>query len=1042
MQIETSLLNDYFKNIKKEYSTRNYTEFSFRTPFENFIKSLDKDYDVHQEQKRMRGVGAPDFKAFRKAVNVGYIETKDLGLNLDEIIKTEQLGKYIRGIDNLILTNYCQFILIRKGENIFNVNLFDITDLHGKDIKFNDDVLDRFQKLIDNFFGFKYSTIKSAPELARELSKKARLLKDIAKDQLEDDLKILNDGGTPSPVYNFYTGIQELIRDINIDDAADAYAQTITYGIFLAKTHHHEKIERANLITDIPESIALIRMIVMNILFNRSAHLDIVWIIEDIIDILNATEIEKILSDIDERGKKDKDPFLFFYEDFLQLYDPEKRKHFGEYYTPRPVVNFIVNVTNQILKDDFDKPKGLAEDGVTILDPGVGTGTFLWITYLLTFKELKDHGLKGVINQKIREHILKDFYGFEISIISYIIAHLKLTTLLGRWGYIVKNDERVQVYLTNTLERNETHSLLPFMQELSQESIKAGKIKEKPILAIIGNPPYHGLSANKGEWINELLKEGYERADGSKDDGYYKVDGKSLGEANPKWLQDDYVKFIRFAQWKIDKSGQGILAFINNHAYIDNPTFRGMRESLLQSFNRIYILNLHGNARQKEKCPDGTKDENVFDIQQGVAINIFVKNKKFTDTKVFYANLWGHRNFKFEWLDKLALDSPNWLKTINWQEVKTKSPEYYFIPRDYSCENAYNKYVKITEIFPLYSAGIVTARDDFTIKFKPEDVWTTISEFIILDPEVARKKYTLRNDVRDWKVNLAQKDVLTSGKDKEKIIPLLYRPFDTRYTYYTGNSRGFHCMPRSEVMNNMFIKDNIGLITVRKAPPNSSCNYFFISDKIISNGVIRSDNQSIDTFFPLYRYNQKGQKEPNLSTTISDKINKLYSKSISSEEILFYTYAVLYSLKYREKFSESLKSDFPRIPFVENYQLFKKLSVYGKELVDLHLMKTQFSTETKFEVQGSNIIKVVKYDDGKIYINTEQYFEGVPNNIWDFFIGGYQVLDKWLKSHKNRELSGTEIEQFLQIIEIIKKTIEIMIKIDETNFLDNISSTL
>ena len=316
--------------------------------------------------------------------------------------------------------------------------------------------------------------------------------------------------------------------------------------------------------------------------------------------------------------------------------------------------------------------------------------------------------------EKIRNHLLKHFYGFEILITPYVISHLKLTDLLQRWHYRFRDDDRIQVYLTNTLEPSEVHGLLPFLREITEESRIANQIKlQKPILVVMGNPPYAGESYNKGKWINDLLKKGYTRADGTKDDGYYKVDGKPLGEKNPKWLQDDYVKFIRYAQWKIEKNGEGIVGFITNHSYLDNPTFRGMRESLLQSFDRIYVLNLHGNALKKEKCPDGSKDENVFDIRQGVAVGIFIKNKKLGDKKVYYADLWGLREDKYYWLDRYTIDN------VEWQGVKPILPYYFFIPKDTALEEEYNKFWKITDIFPINSVGIATARDHFTIKWTP-----------------------------------------------------------------------------------------------------------------------------------------------------------------------------------------------------------------------------------------------------------------------------------------------------------------------------------
>ncbi|RLL82913.1 hypothetical protein CN13_05960 [Petrotoga sp. HKA.pet.4.5] len=1016
-------IKNYFKEVYSIYSHGDYTEWTYRTPFENFIKGLNPDYNLTQEPKRAAGLGAPDFKAFYNNRKIGFIETKDLGENLDKILETDQLKKYIESIDNLILTNYLQFVLIRKGRKVYDCNLFMLSDLDKRNLSISKEKIETFVSLINEFFEYKLPTIVLAEELAVELSKRAKLLKELAKDQLLNDLEKIKNNESPSSIYDFYLGIKELIKDVELEDCADAYAQTITYGLFLAKKSCRGKLDRRTASYYIPRNVGVIKRIFLNI-SGEEFPPNISWIVDDIIDILNAAKLEEILNKIDKRGKKDKDPIIFFYEDFLNYYEPEKRKHLGVYYTPRPVVNFIVNSVHSILKKHFDKSLGLADDSVNVLDPAIGTGTFFWITFLVALGELKNQGLRGIIFDKIENHLLKHFYGFEILITPYVISHLKITDLLQRWHYRFKDDDRIQVYLTNTLEQSEVHDPLLFMREITEESRIANQIKtEKPILVLIGNPPYSGISANKGKWIDDLLKKGYTRADGSKDDGYYKVDGNPLDEKNPKWLQDDYVKFIRYAQWKIDKNGEGVIGFITNHSYLDNPTFRGMRESLLQSFDRIFILNLHGNSLKKEKCPDGSKDENVFDIRQGVAIGIFIKNKNLREKKVYYTDLWGLREDKYRWLDRHSIDN------VNWQEVKPISPFYFFVPKDTSLEEEYNKFWKITDIFPVNSVGVVTARDHFTIKWKPEDAWTTVTEFVQMSPEEARTRFILRKDVRDWKVVFAQKDLKESGLDKNKIVPILYRPFDIRYTYYTGTSRGFHCMPRPEVMKHM-LKENLGLITVRQVA-EGIFNHAYVTNTIIESRITLS-NKGIAFLFPLYLYSdweKKANIDPDIYKTLSEK----YNKELTPEDIFYYIYAILYSPTYRKKYEEFLKHDFPRIPFVDDYEEFKKLAELGKELVELHLMRKRLPTSVKFDVIGSNIVEKVKYENGKVWINKEQYFDGVPEEIWDFYIGGYQVLDKWLKSRKNRKLESKGIEQFLQIVEIIRETIRLMKEIDKVN---------
>lgn len=1013
-------VGNYLKEVGKIYRGGDYTEMTFRTAFETLIESLNPDYDLTHEPKRITDLGAPDFKAFLGPANIGYIETKNLGENLDNVLESIQLKKYIESIDNIILTDYARFMLIRKGEKVIDFNLFSLIDLKNSRFSISDTNMNVFIELIDEFFSYKLPNIKDAEELAKELAKKAKLLKEIVKEQLTEDMRTKEESRY-SPIYDFYLGIKSLIKDINIEDGADAYAQTITYSLFLARKNSSKGIDRISAYAHIPENIGIIKQMFTSMSGSEFPS-SISWIIDDIVDILNATDMKEVFATIDKRGKKDKDPILFLYEDFLNYYDPEKKKKLGVYYTPRPVVNFIVNSTHIILKQHFNKETGLADDTVTVLDPAAGTGTFFWITYLVVLKELLNNGMRGLMDGKIHNHLLKNFYGLELLITPYVISHLKLSDLLQQWHYKFKENDRIQIYLSNTLEPSSETTLMPFMGELRFENTAAARIKStQPILAIIGNPPYAGMSANKGKWINNLLKIGYTRADGSKDDGYYTVDGEPLGEKNPKWLQDDYVKFIRFSQQKIDKNGEGVLAFITNHSYLDNPTFRGMRESLQESFDRIYVLNLHGNAKKKEKCPDGSKDENVFDIQQGVSISIFIKNSKFTDKKIFYADLWGLREDKFEWLDRHTVAN------VEWEEIEPISDFYFFVPMDTSLLSDYKKFWKIKDIFPTNVIGMFTARDPLTIQWTANDINRVIHDFANLEVEEARRNYKLQKDSSDWKISWAQNDLKSTGLDEKNIVQILYRPFDTRYTYYTGKTKGFHTRPRKKIMKNMK-QYNLGLVIGRQWGSVGSSNYdvVFVSDKIIDLNLYRRGGALI---FPLYLYEDTG-KTPNLNPDFVKYLNKKYGLKPSPEEILYYIYAILQSPKYREKYEPILRYDFPRIPFIDEYDKFKELSEIGEYLTDLHLMKNTLTVKTKFDVEGTNVVGKVKYKDKKVWINKEQYFDDVPFIAWDYHVGGYDVLNHFLKDRKGKKLTNPEIEVFLQIIEIIKLTVVIMKRID------------
>jgi hypothetical protein len=1018
---------NYFKEVQNHYKTLDTTEFTYRTPFENFIKTLHQDCHPHQGSKTEKNIGAPDFKIFKLNQKIGYVETKDLDENLDKTLRTDQLIKYIIGINNLILTNYLRFIYIRKGEKIFDLSLFTRSDLDNPKYRLSEVKIDEFNKMFDAFFNYKSQSILTSEVLATELSKRAILIRDVANEQLQEDIIKARNEENYSSIFDFYQGLQELIHDISISDAVDAYAQTIIYGLFLAKTKRKEGLSREMVERCLPKNIPVIRRVFKDI-SGTSLPPHLTWIFDEILDVLNGSDIEKIMSEIDIRGKKDRDPLMHFYEDFLRLYDPKKREKRGVYYTPRPVVNYIVKSVEWIIQNNFRKQLGFADDGVTVLDPATGTGTFLYLVYLRTFNELKDAGLKGMIKSKIKDHVLKDFYGLEILITPYIIAHLKLSLLLEKWYYDFEENERAQIYLTNSLEPIEDQEILPFMREINEERRVAHElVMKKPILAIMGNPPYHGPSANKGKWITDLLKNGYKRSDGSIDDGYYKVDSNSLNEKNPKWIQDDYVKFIRLAQWKIDKSGSGVIGYITNHTYLDNPTFVGMRQSLLRSFERIYILNLHGSKKKKEKCPDGSPDDNVFTIQQGTSIVFFIKNPEIKDRRIFYQDLYGLWQNKYNWLDR------NTIYSTEWQELNPDSPDYLFVPVDLSLEQEYKQFLNITDIFPLNNVGIVTARDKFTIKWTKDELWSTIIKFSQMDSEKARNEFNLGEDARDWKVKFAQQDLVDSGLSKEHIIPILYRPFDTRFTYFTGKSRGFLCMPRPELMKSLS-KPNIAIVTCRQLS-GGEWSHALVTNTYTESCYISNKSKEIGYIFPLYIYKNDSKKEYNVNLLILNKFAQQLNHDVAPDEIFYYIYSVLFSQKYRTKYLEFLKRKFPRIPIPNNYSAFVELTKLGKELVDLHIQKKQLPPTTRYEITGSNFVNTIKYSDNKVFINKTQYFDGIPSNIWNFYIGGYQILDKWLKYRKGRELSGSEITQFIQMIEILKETVRLMVNIDEMDFL-------
>lgn len=949
----------YYREIRKIFRKENYTEYTFRTPFQNFIQELDEKFDLFQEPKRKCDLGAPDFKAFRNGAKVGYIETKNLGNNLDEELESKQLEKYINNIDNIILSNYNRFILIRNGEKVFDFNLLNVSDLRDSEFSISKNKAEKFLEMLESFYGYEIKTIKSPEELAKELSRRARLLKDLSKKQLENDLEESKDE-EKSPVYDFYLGMREM-KDLGTEDCADAYAQTIAYGLFLAKINNKkEKIIRKTASTYVPNHIGIIKKIFRNISGDVLPS-NIGWIVEEIIDILNASEMDTIESKINSRQQKDKDPYIYFYEDFLTRFDPEKKKHLGVFYTPRPVVNFIVNSIHGILKKHFNKPRGLADNEVKALDPAIGTGTFFWIAFLVVMNELKKSGMSGMIEDKIKNHILENFYGLEILITPYIISHLKLMGLLNSWYYEFDEDDELQIYLTNTLEPVETHGLMPFLREITKETKAANRIiTEEPVLAIMGNPPYSVSSSNKSDWIEEKMVD-------------YK---KDLNERNIQPLSDDYIKFLRFAQWKIEQNGEGVIGFITNNSYLNGRIHRRMREEILNTFDKIYILNLHGSSRKKEKTPsDISKDENVFDIRQGVAISLFVKSNGIEEEGVFYSDLYGERGCKFTWLDKHS--NKKSFNSLEWKKLDPEPPYYLFVETEEvspEMKKIYNNSFKLSSIFEDYSIGIVSGNDTNRVSFDEES-----------------NNYTYD-----------------------------YRPFDKRYINLYSESIQ---RPRLPFMKN-FEEENIALVSSKQS--KGKFRHVFITNNFSSKQFI-SDSSYI---FPLYKYN--GTKKPNLAEEFTDFIDEKYpDKDIGLKDILGYIYGLLHSESYSEKFNKFLKIDFPRIPFVNEYRKFEEISNLGKKLIDFHLMKKKFDSDVEFDIKGSNEVKKYKYNDKKIYINEKQFFGGISEEVWSFKIGGYQVLRKWLKYRKGRELDSEEVEHFIQMVEVIKKTKDLMKKIDE-----------
>jgi very-short-patch-repair endonuclease len=868
-----AIFDQYLEELKLFAQPGDAREESFYPALENLIRKVASVLGRHEirvtPQPRPTEAGNPDFRVWDGTSRiVGYIEAKPPTEELlDRIEDSEQLQRYRSTFPNLILTNFLEFRLYRDGQRVAVAQLGRprvLTSLHQTPPLENPDAV---WALLDQFLGFSLPRPLTAENLAVELAKRTRFLRDIVRQQL----KAVQDRGQ-GLLLGFYEAFQKfLIGSLTPEEFADLYAQTVTYGLFAARTRAANGFSRRAAFDYIPHTVGVLRDLFRYLSLSDLPE-EMAWIVDDIAEVLAVADVSGMMLQYYREGKGS-DPVVHFYETFLAHYNPEERERRGVYYTPDPVVFYIVLSLHRLLQEKFDISDGLASEKVTLLDPAAGTMSFVARSAELAVKEFQQKYGSGGREEFIRKHILQNFYAFELMMAPYAVGHLKMAFFLEELGHRLEEGERIPFYLTNTLDMTELEaSKLPGLSSLAEESHLAGRVKrEQPILVILGNPPYSGHSANKGEWIQRQIEV------------YKQVDGKPLGEKNPKWLQDDYVKFIRFAQWKIEQMGRGLIGMITNHAYLDNPTFRGMRRSLMQTFDEIYVLDLHGNSLKRERCPDGSPDENVFDIRQGVAIAFFVKTggRAGTEARVFHADLWGSRRHKYEWLKS------NDISTTRWTEVQPKPEFYLFVPRDETFLAQYETFPSITSIFLNYQTGIIAGRDSLAIQFTKEEMWRTVLNFSQMDPELARQAYNLGKDARDWKVRQAQEDLRKSGLSKDRIVPILYRPFDIRYTYYTGNNKGFLRWAYPQFMRHMLAGENVGIVFVRQVKASHSWHHCFVSSHIVESCLVSNHTSEIGYIAPLYLYpdtergdlfgsSEPRERQPNLNPTLLAALQAAY----------------------------------------------------------------------------------------------------------------------------------------------------------------------
>ena len=959
------IFENYIQSISSKFVHKETSEMGYRTDFEILIKGIFESVNVKRidhDAKAKQG-NKPDFVVLNHNVPILYIEAKDIGVSLDKTEKSEQMARYY-GYANLVLTDYVEFRFFRNGKRYEEPIKIANYDIKRRTLASIPESYEHVAKTLVDFSQTHKEPIRSGEHLSKIMGGKAQRIRDNVKQYLS------NKSEKNAEITHVYETIKKLlVHDLTQESFADMYAQTLVYGLFVARYHDEtsENFSRQKARDLIPKSNPLLRHFFDHIVgpdFDKRLE----YIVNELCEVFSHANVQALMiqyfqNDLWGKTHEGPDPVIHFYEDFLKEYDPGLRKKLGAFYTPLPVVRFIVRSVDYLLEKYFGLASGLADTSKTatgnhrvqILDPTVGTGTFISAIIRIIYERLLKSGQKGRWPAYVHHDLLPRLHGFEIMMAPYTIAHLKLSMAFketGFWNF----HRRLGIYLTNSLEEGaaqvELFTGFGFAESIAEESKEASIIKNKtPIMVVVGNPPYSGESNNASYTGNDV----------------YKIEptGGKLQERNSKWLNDDYVKFIRFAESMIEKTGEGIVAMITAHGYLDNPTFRGMRFHLMKTFSEIYVIDLHGNANKKEKAPDGSDDKNVFDIKQGVAIFLGIKRKDqiSNEVKMFCADCFGSRPSKFEFLDTNSLDS------IKWNEIVPSAPNYEWVVRDAIKLRKYQKGFSVNDLFSVSSVGIVTSRDDFVIGYDKNILKKRINDFLASStPQEALNKYGLKENSK-WKAVNA----LKHNFDEQNIVPVSYRPFDNRFVYYSDD---FVERSRRNVMSHFLNRNNLGLVTAR-SNKNPETDHFFVSRNITEAKLGESSTQS--AIFPLYLYIQDESKILNLKKEIVDEIENIVGK-VSPEDIFDYIYAILHSPSYREKYKEFLKIDFPRVPYPKDAKTFKEFAALGAELRSLHLLESPKVNQfiTTYSIAGSDSVEKLVYKNGNLFINTEQYFGNVP----------------------------------------------------------------
>lgn len=1052
----------YITSVNDIYQTDETTEHSFRGSLETLLKSMlpkskknQTPINVINEPKR-KEYGAPDFELRKGDVIISFIETKDLfdkdlrGQN-DKVHK-EQFDRYKKAINTIAFTDYLEFVLYEKGEEILSAR---IAELQGNNIVPVSDAqqFSNFQKIIQILLEAKPQPIKSAKVLAETLAAKAKIIASILSKALEK--KSSNEDNELHVKLDAFKKF--LVHDMSEEQFADFYAQTIVYGLFIARIY--DKTPATFTLQEASELIPSINPFLKKI-FKQLAlaelHSGVKWIVEELVEIFKVTDMERIMRNYG------KDPLVHFYEEFLSEYNPKIREEFGVWYTPKEVVSFIVDAVDTILRTELNVENGLADNRlieykgkethkVQILDPATGTGTFLAVVA----DKIREHykNQEGLWPEDVVQHIVPRLNAFEYLMAPYTMAHLKLATSLGLDKIEDDRLERLNIFLTNSLEEDHPESTLPFAKFITDESNAANVIKrDTPVMVVMGNPPYNEKSANTGEWIMNLMDDykqepGMSRIQVPRNKKTGKVTYKNtLKGANPKGINNDYCKFIRLGQNFVEKTNEGVLAYITANTYLDSRLFRGMRYELMKSFDKIYVLNLHGSTMRKESTEE-VIDQCVFDIRQGVAIIILVKQNKSNSqdlAKVYYKDIYGKRSFKLEYL------SSHSLQDVDFTELILDAPLYTFRIIDPQIKAHYDEGFKIDALMPQKVQGFKSDKDLIAIQYQKQDIEHIVEEMRSEKTEQQLREGIGFKDTRDWKLEGSRQLLKVNKRWNMYFTQVQYRPFDIRWTYL---HKAVVTYPRPLIQSSIFNRKNTVLCLGQQGNVIGDDEWSLVYCSTLPTDINVVPRGGI-YLFPMFTYDEMGFCLPNFSHEILKAIEQnigLHLQDADAEEraeegflavdLIDYIYAVLHSTTYRDTYHDFLQNDFPTIPYPTSADYFFRMAELGKTLRELHQLKgiTQKDFITTYPVaaqKDNNITRIRKFEEtsegvGRVWINKEQYFDGVPTEAWNMIIAGYQPLDKWLKDRKDKHLTGDELLHYQKIVVALDKTIRTQERIDE-----------